>query len=335
LADLPSVEDVPDRPSSARIWGALWAVYLLWGSTYLAIRVAVHPAHGSAIPPLILAGTRFTIAGAVMLAVAVRRAAPDGAPDPLGRRQWAAAAVVGLALPFGGNGLVSLAERRVPSGVAAIVVATVPIWAAIFAAAVGRERTTRYHLAGLVLGFAGVGALVVGSGSGKPSATGIAILVVAAISWAAGSVWSQTAPTVRRPLVMTGMEMLCGGVGCLVAAAATGEFASLHVGAIGFRAWLAFGYLIVAGSMVAYSAYVWLLHSAPLSLVTTYAYVNPVVAVALGALLLGERFTVRSAAATVVVVAGVVLMLRRPQAPPVPVTPEPVVGDTEPDEISV
>jgi drug/metabolite transporter (DMT)-like permease len=136
---------------------------------------------------------------------------------------------------------------------------------------------------------------------------------------------------------MTGMEMVCGGIGCLIAAAATGEFGALHVAAVDYRAWLAFGYLIVAGSMVAYSAYVWLLHNAQLTLVTTYAYVNPVVAVALGALLLGETFTIRSAAATAAVVAGVVLMLRRPQPSPsaAPVTPEPVVGDAEPDEISV
>jgi drug/metabolite transporter (DMT)-like permease len=321
---------VGQQPSSARVWTALWAVYLLWGSTYLAIRVAVHPTHGAALPPLLLAGARFTLAGAVMLALTVRRPAPDGRPDPLGRNQWAAAAVIGLALPFGGNGLVSVAEQRIPSGVAAVVVATVPIWAAIFAAAVGRERATRYHVAGLALGFAGVAALTLGSGSGRASGVGVLIVVIAAISWAAGSVWSQTAPTVRRPLVMTGMEMLCGGLGCLVAAAARGEFADLHLAAVNYRAWLAFGYLIVAGSMVAYSAYIWLLHSAPLSLVTTYAYVNPVVAVALGAVLLDEAFTTRSFLATAAVVAGVVLMLRRPQP-----TAAPVSAEAVPDEIEV
>ncbi len=319
-----------DKPSTTRLWVALWTVYLLWGSTYLAIRVAVHPSHGAAVPPLVLAGARFTLAGVVMLALTLRRPAPDGKPDPLGRRQWGAAAVIGLALPFGGNGFVSVAEKRIPSGVAAVVVATVPIWAAILAAALGRERTSRYHVFGLTLGFAGVAALVVGSGSGRASPVGILIVVIAAISWASGSVWSQTAPTVRRPLVMTGMEMVCGGLGCLIAAAVTGEFGALHVGAIDYRAWLAFAYLIVAGSMVAYSAYVWLLHNAPLSLATTYAYVNPVVAVALGALLLGEPFTVRSAGATVAVVAGVVLMLRRPQP-----TSAPVSAEAVPDEISV
>jgi drug/metabolite transporter (DMT)-like permease len=127
----------------------------------------------------------------------------------------------------------------------------------------------------------------------------------------------------RRPLVTTGMEMLCGGIGCLVAAAASGEFADLHISAINIRGWIAFAYLIVAGSMVAYSAYVWLLRNARLSLVTTYAYVNPVVAVALGALLLNEPFTIRSAGATAAVVAAVVLMLRRPQPTVIPPVAQP------------
>ncbi|HVW80954.1 MAG TPA: EamA family transporter [Mycobacteriales bacterium] len=316
-----------EPPSNTRVWLNLWAVYLLWGSTYLAIRVAVHPSHGAAIPPLILAGTRFILAGLLMLALTVTRPALDGAPDPLGWRQWGSAAVIGLALPFGGNGLVSVSEKRIPSGVAAVVVATVPIWAALFAAAAGRERVTRFHFAGLVLGFAGVAALVVGSGSGRASISGVAIVVVAAISWAAGSVWSQSAPTARRPLVTTGMEMLCGGIGCIVTAALTGEFHDLHLASINYRGWLAFGYLVLAGSMVAYSAYVWLLRNARLSLVTTYAFVNPVVAVALGALLLSEPFTIRSAAATVAVVLGVILMLRRPQA-------SVTAADPLPDEIS-
>jgi drug/metabolite transporter (DMT)-like permease len=319
-----------EQPSNGRIWLALWAVYLLWGSTYLAIRVAVHPSHGAPIPPLILAGVRFCVAGLLMLMFTVGKPAPDAAPDPLGWRQWGAAAVIGLALPFGGNGLVSVAEKRIPSGVAAVVVATVPIWAALFAAALGRERVTRFHLAGLVLGFAGVAALVIGSGSGRASTSGVVIVVFAAISWAAGSVWSQSAPTARRPLVTTGMEMLCGGVGCLVTAGVTGEFDDLHIASINYRGWLAFAWLVVAGSMVAYSAYVWLLRNARLSLVTTYAFVNPVVAVILGSLLLNESFTIRSAAATIAVVLGVILMLRRPQPTPTPVVPEPVADEISP-----
>ena len=148
-------------PSRSRIWLALGAVYLVWGSTYLAIRVAVHPSHGTGLPPMLLAGSRFTLAGLIMLVFAVRRPAPDGRPDPLGATQWFAAAVVGLALILGGNGLVTIAERRIPSGTAAVVVATVPIWAALLAAALGRERLSVHHIAGLVLGFTGVAALVV------------------------------------------------------------------------------------------------------------------------------------------------------------------------------
>jgi drug/metabolite transporter (DMT)-like permease len=207
----------------------------------------------------------------------------------------------------------------------------VPIWAALIAAVLGRERLSTIHVAGLALGFTGVAALVVGTGSGRASVSGTLIVVVAALSWASGSVYSTTAPTVRRPLVMTGMEMLCGGIGCLAVAAATGEFSQLHASELTAHAWLAFGFLVVAGSMVAYTAYVWLLRNAELSLVTTYAFVNPVVAVILGSLILSERFTIRSAIATVAVVAGVILMLRRRPTEPMP----PNTGVTAPDEVAV
>jgi drug/metabolite transporter (DMT)-like permease len=159
--------------------------------------------------------------------------------------------------------------------------------------------------------------------------SGTLIVVGAALSWATGSVWSTNAPTVRRPLVMTGMEMLCGGIACLITAAATGEFASLHNNELTAHAWWAFTYLVIAGSIVAYTAYVWLLRNAELSLVTTYAFVNPVVAVILGALILSEPFTIRSAIATGAVVAGVILMLTRKAA-----NPRPAAGTlTAPDEV--
>jgi drug/metabolite transporter (DMT)-like permease len=317
------------EPSRTKVWLALWVVYLVWGSTYLAIRVAVHPDHGTGVPPLLLAGSRFVVAGLLMLAATVRRPAPDGLPDPLGRRQWVAAAIIGLALPFGGNGLVSIAEQRVASGTAAVTLATIPIWAALITAAIGRGRMRAPQLLGLALGFGGVAALVVGTGSGRASVAGTLIVVAAAVSWASGSVWSQTAPSVRRPLVMTGMEMLCGGIGCLVVAAVSGEFAQLHRSELTAHAWWAWAYLVVAGSLLAYSAYVWLLRNAELSLVTTYAFVNPVVAVILGALILSEPFTIRSAIATVAVVAGVILMIR--QRPVKPVPPAGVVP--APDEV--
>jgi drug/metabolite transporter (DMT)-like permease len=317
--------------AGARVWAALWVVYLVWGSTYLAIRVAVHPSHGTGLPPLLLAGARFTFAGLLMLAVSARRPAADGRPDPMGRRQWSSAAVVGLALLLGGNGLVSIAERRIDSGVAAVVVATVPIWAAVFGAISGQEGVGRRHAVGLVLGFAGVAALVVGHGGGRVDALGVLTVLGAALSWAGGSVWSRTAPSMRRPLVMTGMEMVCGGIGCLAAGLLAGETAEVHLGATPLRSWLAVAYLITAGSMLAYTAYAWLLHNARLSLVTTYAYVNPLVAVLLGAVLLGEQFTVRTAVATVCIVGGVVLMVSRGPAPepPAATAPEPAARPRE------
>ena len=299
------------RAVDAKVWLALWVVYLVWGSTYLAIRLGVRPDHGAAFPPLLYAGFRFTVAGALMLAFTVRRPAADGRPDPLGPRQWFAGAVIGIALLLGGNGLVSLAEKRIPSGIAALVVATVPIWAALLGAIGGLERITARHAAGLVLGFSGVAALVAGTGSGKVQLTGVLIVLAASLSWAAGSVWSRTAPTVRRPLVMTGMEMLAGGVACFIVGFAIGEGRDLHLSQTSTSAWLALAYLIVFGSLFAYTAYVWLLHSAPLSLVTTYAFVNPLVAILLGVLFVNEPFTGRTLIATALITLGVVLIIRR------------------------
>ncbi|HET6908418.1 MAG TPA: EamA family transporter [Mycobacteriales bacterium] len=301
------------RGVGARVWLALWTVYLVWGSTYLAIRVLVHPSVGTGMPPLIGASARFIVAGVITLAATVRRPAADGQPDPLGWRQWGSCAVVGVALLLGGNGLVSIAERRVASGPTAVIIATVPIWAALLVAVTGRERVRARHAVGLALGFAGVAALVAGSGGGRLDPLGVTLLLVASLSWSAGSVWSRTAPLPRRPLVMTGMEMICGGVGCLVVGLATGEAGRTHLSAIPARSWWALAYLVVFGSMAAYTAYVWLLGNAPLPLVTTYAYVNPLVAVLLGAVLLGEPFTVRTAIATVVIVAGVALIVSHPR----------------------
>lgn len=312
----------------ARVWIALWIVYLVWGSTYLAIRVVVHPAHGGAgMPPLLAAGLRFFFAGLLMLAFAAGRPASDGLPDPLGPRQWLSSAVVGVLLLLGGNGLVSIAEKKVASGPSAVIIATIPIWAALVAAALGRERVSLRHGAGLVLGFGGVAALVVGNGSGKADLVGVIVLVLASLSWSVGSVWSRTAPLPRRPLVSTGMEMLCGGVACCIAGLIAGEAGSVHLSAYPAKSWLALGYLIVLGSMLAFTAYAWLLGNAPLSLVTTYAYVNPLVAVMLGAVILHEHLGVRTAVATVGIVAGVVLMVtRQPRTAPPPVE----IDDLEP-----
>lgn len=303
-------DDFVENRAGAKVWLNLWIVYLVWGSTYLAIRVGVHPDEGAGFPPLLLAGVRFGLAGLLLLAFTVRRPAADGLPDPMGHRQWVSAAVIGLALVLGGNGLVTIAEQRVDSSIAALVIATVPIWAALLGALFGQERVGLRQTAGLVLGFTGVAALVVGDG-GRADAVGILTLLGAALSWSAGSAWSQSAPLVRRPLVSTGMQMLCGGVGCLLVGLARGEAADLELGAVPARSWFAFVYLLVAGAMLAYTAYIWLLQHAPLSLVTTYAYVNPLVAVLLGAVLLDEPVTGRVVIAAVAIVAGVMLIVTR------------------------
>jgi len=316
--------------ASAKVWGSLWIVYLVWGSTSLAIRVGVQPSHGVGLPPLLMAGMRFTLAGVLMLILFARRPAPDGAPDPMGWRQWAAAALIGNALLLGGNGLVSIAEKRIPSGIAAVLVATVPTWAAVLGAMFRLEKVTIRHAAGLALGFVGVALLVVGHGSGKIDAVGVLTVVLASLSWAAGSVWATRAPTVRRPLVMTGMEMVCGGLGCTLVGLAGGEAADLHAGAVPARSWVALGYLVVFGSMIAYTAYVWLLHNARLSLVTTYTYVNPLVAVALGAIILGESLSLRTLLASAAIIVGVMLIIRRKPKHEEP----PVLEVREPESIA-
>ena len=281
-------------------------VYLGWGSTYLAIRVMVRT-----VPPLLGAGLRFLVAGAIVL-VAVRLHFGRDALR-VDRRSLAAAALVGVLLPAGGNGLVTVAERHVPSGLAALLVALVPVWVTIAAALLG-ERLTLLRVAGVVLGFAGVGVLLVPGGSGHASTAGMLLVVLAALSWAIGSVASPRLPMPRNVWTATGIEMAAGGGAMLLGSLATGEAFSLHLGSLSAGSLEALGYLVVAGSIVTFSAYVWLLRSAPIALVSTYAFVNPLVAVGLGALILSERVTPAVAAATAMIVAAVVLItLGRPQ----------------------
>lgn len=208
--------------SDRRVWAALGIVYLVWGSTYLAIRVAVET-----IPPFLMAATRFLVAGGLLYAWSVRRG--DVAGDRVGPVQWRAAALIGGLLLVCGNGALSWAEQRVPSGVAALIVATVPLWMVILAGLRREERLRARVVAGLAVGFAGTGLLVVvsqSSGGGRLRLSGLLVVVGASICWAAGSVLSRTANLPRRPLVSTAMQMLAGGAMLLVLAAATGEFRS-------------------------------------------------------------------------------------------------------------
>jgi drug/metabolite transporter (DMT)-like permease len=288
------------------VWSALGAVYVIWGSTYLAIRVMVDD-----IPPLLGAGARFLLAGAVLLAVLGARGAPGTSPRvPL--PQIGASALVGLLLPAGGNGLVTVAETDVPSGLAALLIASVPLWVVVLRMGVARERVGAPVLAGVALGFAGVAVLLLpGARPEGATAAGVLLCLVAAASWATGSFLSPRLTLPAHPLVNTGWQMVAGGVALIVAGLAAGETGDVHLGSLSLASVAAFLYLIVAGSIVAYTAYAWLLQHASLSLVSTYAYVNPLVAVLLGWAILGESLAATALAGAALVVAAVALIVTR------------------------
>lgn len=291
------------RASPAMIWTALWAVYIIWGTTYLAIRVS-----NETLPPLIAAGIRFLIAGAILYAIAVRRGDVHG--DRPGPDQWKAAALVGLGLVAGGNGLVVLGERTVPSGLMSLIIALVPLWMALIDGVLLRHRIGWLTTFGLVLGFAGA-VLLIGSSAADATAplSGLLVGVVASLSWTSASLYSRNAPLPRRPLVGAGMQMMVGGGILVLAGAARGELALIRPEAFSAASMLALLYLITIGSWVGYTSYVWLLRNARTSLVSTYAYVNPVVAVFLGWLILSETITIRTFVAGAVIVTAVAIII--------------------------
>jgi drug/metabolite transporter (DMT)-like permease len=305
----PELARQPGQASPALIWLALGSVYVIWGSTYLAIREAV-----LTLPPLLMASVRFLVAGTLLYVWSIRRG--DREADKPGWRQWRAASIVGVLLLLVGNGGVVLAERTVPTGIAALVIATIPLWMAAIDRVFFGQRLAPQAIAGLLLGFSGLGLLVGGTGSGKLDVAGMLILLCAAVGWSIGSMYSRGAPLPSRPLVATAMEMLAGGVALAAAGAIHGEFAHIHPERFSTASLLGLAYLIVFGSWVAFSAYVWLLRAAPISLVTTYAYVNPVVAVFLGWVFLSERVTPRTLLAGAVILAAVALMLSARKIPP-------------------
>jgi drug/metabolite transporter (DMT)-like permease len=294
----------PVRPRLLVLLAALGTLYLVWGSTYLGIRIAI-----DTIPPLLMAATRFAIAGALLYAWSVRRG--DSSSDRLGRSQWIATSIVGVLLLAGGNGGVSWGEQFVPSGVAALLVASVPLWMVVFAHFTGDDRISLPVAAGLVLGIAGVTLLVQPSG-GAGHLLGSLVILGAAISWAAGSVYARRAPLPRRPLVSTGMEMLAGAAALLVLSAASGELGRVHLERVSWQSLVALAYLVVFGSLLAFSSYVWLLRHTRAAVAGTYAYVNPAVAVLLGWGFLGEAITTRVIVGGAVIILAVVLVLSAP-----------------------
>jgi drug/metabolite transporter (DMT)-like permease len=292
------------------VWAALGVVYIVWGSTYLGIRVMIRD-----IPPLLASGSRFIVAAALLGTILRLRLGPGGLR--ITRPQLASCVVLGLLLPALGNGLVALGERTVPSGIAALLVAIVP-WCMVLLRTLSGDRPRAATWIGVLVGFAGLAVLVLPSGgAGEASPLGVALVLIAATAWSVGS-WLQPRLTVPdNAFVATAYGMAAGGVISIVWGLLAGEASAFSIGEIGAASIAAWAYLVVVGSVVAFSAYVWLLHSAPLSLVSTYAYVNPVVAVFLGWAILSEPITATVLAGGAIIVVGVAVVVSAERLRPV------------------
>jgi drug/metabolite transporter (DMT)-like permease len=287
------------RPPSWQIVLAFGVIYLVWGSTYLAIRVGV-----GEIPPFLMAAMRFLAAGALLYGWTRLR----GTANPTAR-EWASAVLLSIPIFVLDYGLLFWAEQRVPSGIAAVILATIPVFLALFEIVFLRTRrfTARLGIA-LTLGILGVATLANNSSSlgGAPiDRLGLVALLIASVSWSAASAFTRKFPLPASKPMSSAAQMLAGGGPLLAVAAASGELASFHFGVVSARAWLALGYLILPGSIIAFTAYLWLLHYESPTKVGTYAYVNPVVAVILGAGLGGESIGLRSIAATALILISV------------------------------
>jgi drug/metabolite transporter (DMT)-like permease len=292
-------DSATDVAPAWKVWAALWTVYIVWGSTYLAIRVMVET-----VPPLLGAGVRFTVAGAVMVGVLSlrRRVRPT-------RAQLLSALLVGILLP-GANAVVSVAEQEVPSSIAALLIASVPLWVIILRRVAG-EPVSRASVGAVLVGFAGVALLLrPGEQSGDATVLGLAAVVVAALMWATGSFASPRLTLPRDPLVSTGWQMLLGGLVCVAVGLAVGEAGDVDVGEFSTRSIVALTYLVAVGSWFAFTAYAWLLQNAPIAKVATYAYVNPVVAILLGWLVLDEVVTPITIGGAAIIVVSVALVVR-------------------------
>jgi drug/metabolite transporter (DMT)-like permease len=288
------------RASLPAIWSALIVVYLIWGSTYLAIRYAVETT-----PPFLMAAVRFLISGGFLYTL--RRCKGDPRPEAV---EWRSAAIIGIFLLVGGNGGVAWAEQFVTSSLAALLVATVPLWMVLIDTfRPAGERPGLAAVVGILIGFVGV-VLLIGAAAGGTDAanlSGAAALLFASLSWATGSIYGKSARLPASQLLGTGMQMLAGGVALMLLAIVRGEWSGFEMAAVSPRSALALAYLTVIGSS-AFVAYVWLLRVAPIPLVATYAYVNPLVAVLLGYFLAQESMTVHTLLAAGLIIGSVVLV---------------------------
>jgi drug/metabolite transporter (DMT)-like permease len=306
---------------------AFAAIYIIWGTTYLGIRVAIE-----SMPPFLMAGARFIVAGsAVFLFLRLRG-------QPLPRRiHWRSAFILGALLLVGGNGFVTWAEQEVPSGIAALIVATEPVWITVFDWVLFKApRPGRGIASGVVLGLAGI-ALLIGpqlfDGTGSVGPASWTIIILAPIMWSIGSLFSRDAKVPENIFMSTSIEMLAGGVLLLTIGLVGGEASRISVADISIRSWAAFLYLVVFGSIVAFTAYIWLLQNVPATRAGTYSYVNPVIAVFLGWLILDEPLSPRMIFAAAVIVVAVMLIIRQ-RGQSTPAVSEPSPADATPSLIS-
>lgn len=289
---------------------AFAAIYLIWGSTYLGIRIGIE-----SFPPLLLAGVRHSLTGLILYPILRWK---TGVRPTLS--QWRTATVTGVLLLFIGNGGVCVAEGTVPSGVAALLVATISLWIVLIDwLRPGGTRPLPRLVAGIVMGFAGLALLVAPThlgGSDRVDPKGSAILVIASLSWAFGSLYSKHGSLPSSPLLGVSMQSLAGGVALCVASLLTGEVNSFHLEVVSLRSWLALGYLIVFGSGLGFTAYIYLLKNTAAARVGTYALVNPVVALFLGWLIASESISLRTIIAAAVILTAVLLVITAPHRDP-------------------
>lgn len=297
-------------PTRFAIAAAFASVYVIWGSTYLAIRLAV-----ADMPPFLMAGARWLIAGVALYAW--QRSRGDGRPKLL---HWRSAFIIGALLILGGNGVVSWAEQLVPSAFTALLIAIVPVWIALLMwASTGAKPTARVAV-GIALGVAGVAFLVGPQAASGGPILGVAFILGASLSWAAGSLYSRRAPLPTSALLGASMEMLAGGALLTLVGLARGETSRVHLASVSWQAWVSFAFLVLLGSIVAYTAYVWLLKVSRPELVATYAFVNPIVAVALGAAIAHEAFTTLTLVAAGLIVVAVAIVVTAPKPKPLVAT---------------
>ncbi|MFN8413482.1 MAG: EamA family transporter [Anaerolineales bacterium] len=289
-----------------KIWLALIALYIVWGSTYLGIKVAIET-----IPPFFHAGVRFLISGLIL--VIWQRAA--GAEMPT-RKQWISTAIIGTLLLLGGNGLVAWAEQTIPSGIAALIIGSMPMFMVIAEAIRPNGiKPTWQTILGLIIGFTGIFILVGPSelsGSGLTlNPFGVIALLCACVLWASGSVYSKLADLPKASLMSTGAQMLCGSMSLFIVSLLTGELHGWNPAAVSMRSLYGLTYLITIGSIIGFGSFTWLLQNAPISLVATYAYVNPIVAVLLGFWLASEPLEPRIWVATAIIIGSVIFINSR------------------------